>query len=70
MYANVPCYHLAELHEAIKHDLPPTPYGLAGVWSVIINALEMQAKDKDWAVPIVLPQPQPPKAEAATKKSQ
>ena len=32
MYANVPCYRLKELHEAIKHDLPPTPDGLWGVW--------------------------------------
>jgi len=33
MYAAVPCYNLAELHEAIKHDLPPTPDGLVAVWT-------------------------------------
>ena len=56
MYANVPCYHLAELHEAIKHDLPPTPNGLAEVWSVIITALDKTAVDRDYKCPIVLPE--------------
>lgn len=42
MYANVPCYHLAALHEAIKHDLPPTPVGIAGVWRDIVRALAAQ----------------------------
>jgi fatty acid desaturase len=35
MYAAVPCYNLAALHEAIKHDLPPTPDGIVAVWQVI-----------------------------------
>jgi fatty acid desaturase len=39
MYANVPCYNLAELHEAIKHDLPPTPDGLLAVWRDIGAAM-------------------------------
>ena len=40
MYANVPCYHLAELHEAIKHELPPTPDGILAVWRDIVKAME------------------------------
>lgn len=39
MYANVPCYNLAALHAAIKHDLPPTPDGIVGVWSDIARVL-------------------------------
>ena len=35
MYAAVPCYRLAELHRAIRHDLPPTPHGLRAVWREI-----------------------------------
>jgi len=55
MYANVPCYHLAELHEAIKHDLPPSPNGIVEVWRVIIDALEKQASNKAHACKIELP---------------
>jgi fatty acid desaturase len=39
MYANVPCYHLRELHEAIKDDLPPTPNGLLAVWRDVAAAM-------------------------------
>ena len=35
MYAAVPCYRLAQLHQAIRHDLPPTPHGLKAVWQEI-----------------------------------
>ncbi|NBX26555.1 MAG: hypothetical protein EBQ99_11020, partial [Planctomycetes bacterium] len=35
MYAAVPSYNLARLHEAIRHDLPPTPHGLVAVWKQI-----------------------------------
>ena len=33
----MPCYHLADLHEAIKHELPPTPNGIVDVWRVIMG---------------------------------
>lgn len=60
MWPRVPCYHLAELHEAIKHDLPPTPDGLFAVWQVVIK--DMQALDKDPAFVqrVVLPLPTKP----------
>ena len=45
MYAAVPCYHLAELHELIKGDLPPSPRGLVGVWSEIASILRQQQAD-------------------------
>jgi len=56
MYAAVPCYNLAALHEAIKHDLPPTPDGLVEVWKVITNDLRKQAEDPTWVEPIALPE--------------
>ncbi len=45
MYAAVPCYHLAALHRAIKHDLPPSPVGLYAAWSEIIPILQRQKVD-------------------------
>jgi fatty acid desaturase len=45
MWPRVPCYNLAALHEAIKHDLPPTPDGLFAVWRVV--AADMRALEKD-----------------------
>jgi fatty acid desaturase len=41
MYAAVPCYHLAELHQAIKHELPPSPDGLVEVWTVCVLHVAM-----------------------------
>ena len=55
MYANVPCYNLPALHAAIKHDLPPTPDGLWGVWTVIHKALREQAADPSYKLPVELP---------------
>jgi fatty acid desaturase len=45
MWPRVPCYNLAALHDAIKHDLPPTPNGLFEVWRVV--AADMRALEKD-----------------------
>ena len=56
MYAAVPCYNLSALHEAIKHDLPPTPDGLRAVWRVIAGAVARQRDDPDYVQPITLPQ--------------
>jgi fatty acid desaturase len=59
MYAAVPCYNLAALHEAIKHDLPPTPEGLVAVWKIIAEDLRHQAEDPTWVEPIALPSEKP-----------
>lgn len=32
MYAAVPCYKLGQLHQAIRHDLPPCPVGIIATW--------------------------------------
>lgn len=45
MFAAVPCYRLAELHELIKPDLPPTPRGILGVWREIAGILRRQQAD-------------------------
>ena len=42
MYAGVPCYKLARLHRAIKHELPYTANGLYETWNVIIAILNRQ----------------------------
>ena len=55
MYAAVPCYHLAELHNAIKHDLPPTPNGIVATWRVIAEQVTKQAADPQYVQPIELP---------------
>jgi fatty acid desaturase len=45
MYAAVPCYHLAQLHEVIRQDLPPCPVGLWATWQEIIPILRKQKVD-------------------------
>ena len=42
MYAAVPCYNLAALHRAIRHELPPTPHGLRATWNEIAAILRIQ----------------------------
>ncbi len=48
MYAAVPCYHLGELHDLIKDDLPHCPYGLVATWTTIIPILRQQQVDHDY----------------------
>lgn len=55
MYAAVPCYHLGRLHEMIRHDLPPTPRGLIGVWKQIDAILRRQAVEPDYQYEAPLP---------------
>ncbi len=55
MYAAVPCYHLGKLHEAIKHDLPPSPRGLLAAWQQIIAILRKQKTDPAYQYVPVLP---------------
>ncbi len=45
MYAAVPCYRLAELHELIRHDLPPMPNGIVAVWREIGAIMRRQQAD-------------------------
>ena len=45
MYAAVPCYNLGKLHALIRHDLPPCPRGLVGVWKEIAAIQALQDKD-------------------------
>ena len=55
MYSAVPCYNLAALHEAIRHDLPPAHNGIAAVWRVIVQDLRRQARDLSFVEEILLP---------------
>jgi fatty acid desaturase len=55
MFAAVPCYHLGRLHQMIRHDLPPTPKGLIGVWKEIDAILRRQAVDPDYQYAAPLP---------------
>jgi fatty acid desaturase len=55
MYAAVPCYNLEAAHNAIKHDLPPTPNGLREAWAVIAGVLEAQKTDTAYVMPVMLP---------------
>jgi fatty acid desaturase len=57
MYAAVPCYHLAQLHEAIRHDLPPSPVGLYATWKEIIAILRRQKSDPAYQYVPPLPAP-------------
>ena len=55
MYAAVPCYRLRALHDAIKHDLPPSPNGLWETWVAICDVLAKQAADPTYVQPVQLP---------------
>lgn len=55
MYAAVPCYHLAELHDLIKADLPACPKGLWQTWAQIIPILRRQRGQPDYQFAPELP---------------
>jgi fatty acid desaturase len=57
MYAGVPCYKLARLHRAIKHELPHTPNGLYETWSTIIAILRRQKAEPSYQFVPELPAP-------------
>jgi fatty acid desaturase len=57
MYAAVPCYRLGRLHRLIRHDLPPTPAGLVGVWRQINSILREQTRNPGYQYQPVLPVP-------------
>ncbi len=48
MYAAVPCYKLKQLHNAIKHELPPTPHGLISTWKEIADIQRKQCEDPEF----------------------
>jgi len=56
MYAAVPCYHLAKLHEQIQSDLPYCPSGLRETWKVINEILEKQKIDPKYQYLAELPE--------------
>ncbi len=39
MYAAVPCYNLARLHQAIEHEMPPISHGLIPAWREIFSII-------------------------------
>jgi fatty acid desaturase len=48
MFPAVPFYNLPRLHEAIKHDLPPTTHGLWNTWKAILPILKKQREDPSY----------------------
>lgn len=55
MFAAVPCYRLAELHEAIKKDLPACPHGIIATWREIAAIQEKQKVDPTYQYVVPLP---------------
>lgn len=55
MYAAVPCYRLARLHELIRHDLPPCPNGLIATWKEIAAIQKMQEENPKYQHAAPLP---------------
>jgi fatty acid desaturase len=55
MYAAVPCYHLAQLHAHIRHDLPPIPTGLLATWREIIAIVRRQRLNPEYQYVAELP---------------
>jgi len=71
MYAGVPCYHLKRLHEAVKHDLPPSCHGLVETWAQILYIQHRQKHDPDFQYIQPLPEhayatPEPEEKESET----
>lgn len=67
MYPAVPCYHLARLHAAIRHELPHCPRGLFETWVQISDTLIKQKYDPDYQFRAALPTDQVPMAVAASE---
>ena len=57
MYAAVPCYHLKQLHAAIRADVPPPHAGLVAVWRHIIAVLRRQEQEPSYQYLAPLPEP-------------
>lgn len=48
MYTQVPCYRLAQLHRAIRHDLPHVHHGLLPTWREIDATRALQSRDPEF----------------------
>jgi fatty acid desaturase len=59
MYAAVPCYNLARLHAAVRHDTPVPHNGIIPVWREIISILRRQQADPSYQHVMPLPAPSP-----------
>ena len=59
MYHAVPCYHLGQLHAAIRHELPESSRGLIAAWRQIIDTLKRQKTDPDYHYLPTLPNAAP-----------
>jgi fatty acid desaturase len=57
MYAAVPCYRLARLHQLIAHDLPPSPHGLVATWREIAVIQKKQEADPEYQHVALVPVP-------------
>lgn len=55
MYAAVPCYNLARLHTAVRHDLPACPHGLRSTWKEIVAILKIQSTNPGYQHVAALP---------------
>lgn len=55
MFPMVPYHALPQLHDRIKHDLPPAHRSIASAYAEIIPALARQFKNPDWFVKRELP---------------
>ena len=55
MYAAVPFYNLAKLHEEIKNDLPETKAGLIRNWIDIMPIVKRQRTEPDFCFVPQLP---------------
>ena len=55
MFPNVPSYNLPKLHEMVKDQMPPIRKGLWGAYSEILPAIFKQAYDKNYKIPLTVP---------------
>ncbi|MGQ9815790.1 MAG: fatty acid desaturase [Candidatus Roseilinea sp.] len=59
MYAAVPCYNLAKLHEVIRHDLPPSQSAWSRRGKRSAPFLKRQEADPSYQYAPPLPTPAP-----------
>lgn len=59
MYAAVPCYKLAALHAAIRHELPPCPVGILATWREIAAIQKIQKTNPKYQHVAALPAKSP-----------
>ena len=57
MYAAVPCYNLARLHDAIAHQMPAISHGLIPAWREIFVISRRQKRDPSYQHVYELPRP-------------